>query len=193
MFKYIGLLIVYIPFFIFAMLSAPILPLFAEMRNGPADNNHTQAVEPRLPNWLFWFDTSTDNSLWGDYGWRTIHCPKYWNTYWGMVLWLWRNPACGFAWSVLAHRLTTGEEFSYTSSGCGLHLDKNRDAKGWFLVRSSEGAFQYRWVRSAFGKQFSLELGWLLDVYINEPALRETRLRAAFQAQPAMRTPPQAE
>lgn len=192
MLKYCFLLLVYIPFFLFSMLAAPLLPLFAEMRDGPADNNHGRALEPRLPNWLFWFDTSTDNSLWGDFGWRTKHCPKYWNTYWGMVCWLWRNPASGFAWSVLAHRLTPGESFSYTSSGCGLNLDKSRDSKGWFLVRSSQGAFQYRWVRAAFGKQFSLELGWLLDVYINDPALRETRLRAPFQSQPAMRTPPQA-
>ena len=77
MFRYLILLLAYLVFFIVAMLVAPLLPLFATMRDGPADNANKRAVEPRLPRWLFWFDTSTDNSLWGDHGWRTKHCPKY--------------------------------------------------------------------------------------------------------------------
>lgn len=184
MLKYIFLLIVYIPFFIISMLLAPLLVLFAVMRDGPADNGHTTAIEPRLPNWLFWFDTTTDNGLWGDHGWRTIHCKSFWGSYFGMIGWLWRNPACGFAWSVLSHMVVPTETFTVTSSGCGLNLDKGQGTQGWFLVRSSAGAFQYRWVKVWAGRQWSFEAGWLLDVYVKEPALMTQRPRAPFSFQP---------
>ncbi len=190
MLRYILLLAIYIPVFIVAMLIAPVLPLFAVMRDGPIDNNNGTGIGPRLPNWLFWFDTTTDNSLWGDYGWRTGHCPKFWGTQLGMTGWLWRNPACGFAWSILAYEVSPSETFTVTSSGCGLNLDKSRDRQGWFYIKSSGGAFQLRWIKTLLGKQFSLEAGWLLDVYVNDPAMLTTRPRAPFSFQPAMRTPP---
>lgn len=38
MIKYLLLLCIYIPFYLLAMLVAPILPMFAELRNGPIDN-----------------------------------------------------------------------------------------------------------------------------------------------------------
>lgn len=78
-----------------AYLFAPILPLFSTLREGPCDNANRVAVEPRLPTWLAWYDTP-DNSLYGDYAWRNEHCQDGWETYWGAVKWLWRNPACGF-------------------------------------------------------------------------------------------------
>lgn len=78
MFRYLMLLLAYLVMFIVSMLVAPLLPMFALMRAGPADNANKAEVGPRLPAWLFWFDTSTDNSLWGDTGWRTLHCPKRW-------------------------------------------------------------------------------------------------------------------
>ena len=51
---------------IVAWIVTPILPAFAKPRLGPIDNNHGQAVEPRLPLWLAWFDTP-DNSLLGEF------------------------------------------------------------------------------------------------------------------------------
>jgi len=85
----------YVPFLILAMVAAPVLPLFRVTFYGPVDNNNAYGVEPRLPWNLNWFMTQ-DNSLWGDKGWQTKHCPEF-DTYWGMVKWLWRNPAYGFA------------------------------------------------------------------------------------------------
>lgn len=182
--RYISYCVVYILFFILAMALAPVLPMFAVMRYGPADNAHRYAIEPRLPAWLFWFDTSTDNSLWGDNGWRTLHCQKRWNTYWGMVLWLWRNPACGFAWSVLARSITPDDFFGSTSSGCGLNLDKGRGQQGWFHIRCTNGAFQYRLVRKIGPCEVSIETGWLLDIYLKDFRQKAITPKAVFQCQP---------
>lgn len=185
--RYIHLLIAYVPFYVLAMLLAPVLPLFAEWRDGPADNANATAVEPRLPRWLFWFDTSYDNSLWGDHGWRTKHCPDHWRNYWGMVQWLWRNAACGFAWSVLAHPVSVGEAFALSSSGCGLDLDKSRMQQGWFRILSSAGAFQFRWVREFGSWQLNFECGWLLDVYLKSDTALVNHPRATFMCQPGIK------
>ena len=85
--------LVYVPFLLFAMLVAPLLPAFATVQRGPTDNNNGPMLwEPRLPRWLKWFMT-VDNSLWGDYNWKHAHSGGYWS----QVCWLWRNPAYGFA------------------------------------------------------------------------------------------------
>lgn len=187
MFRYLALLIAYLLFFIISMLMAPVLPLFASLRDGPADNANKRAIEPRLPRWLFWFDTSTDNSLWGDTGWRTKHCQDHWDTYWGMVQWLWRNPACGFSWSVIAHAVDLSETFKVTSSGCGLDLDKGRYQQGWFKIVSDRGAFQFRWVKEWRGLQFNFEAGWLLDVYLKDRQAIHYQPKAIFMFQPGIR------
>jgi hypothetical protein len=166
--KYAARLVLYIAFFLVAMVLAPLLPAFAVMREGPVNNANGVGVEPRLPSWLFWFDTSTDNSLWGDTGWRTMHCPEYWGNYWGMVLWLWRNPACGFAWHVVAHAAHIGDVYTVTSSGCGLDLDKSHGQQGWFLIQGPRGAFQYRYVKQWRGLKLCFEAGNLLDVYVKD-------------------------
>ncbi len=145
-------------------------------------------LQPRLPAWLFWFDTATDNSLWGDTGWRTLHCPKRWGTLAGMVGWLWRNPAAGFSWSVIAHAVDLAETFTVTSSGCGLVLDKGQPGQqGWYLVRSSLGAFQFRWVKELGPLQLSFEAGWLLDVYVKDPQAIHYQPKAIFMFEPTIR------
>lgn len=184
MIRYPFVLLVYLVFFIVAMLLAPILPIFAQLRSGPVNNRGGIGIEPRLPAWLFWFDTTTDNSLWGDAGWRTKHCPDHWDSYWGMVLWLWRNPACGFAWSVASHKVSPQNFYHLSSSGCGLNLDKSAGQQGSFLVRSSDGAFQYRWVKNLLGLQMSFEAGWLIDVYVKNHRAWLDQPKAAFMFQP---------
>lgn len=186
MLRYLGFLVAYLLFFILAMVAAIPLPLLAVMREGPADNGNKTAVEPRLPWWLFWFDTATDNGLWGDTGWRTKHCPNGWGTYSGMVRWLWRNPAAGFAWRVIAHAVGLAEVFELSSSGCGLALDKGRGEQGWFFIKSDRGAFQFRWVKVLFGLQFSFEAGWLLDVYLKDRQAIHYQPRAIFHFQPRL-------
>ena len=189
MIRYLSLLCIYIPFYLLSMLVAPLLPLFAELRNGPIDNNNGYGVEPRLPKWLSWFDTSKDNSLWGDHGWRTKHYPKLWQTYLGQVLWLWRNPAAGFCWSVLAVEITSAEIFKLEDSGSGLAVDKGQGTFGWFFIKSSSGYFQYRVVKKLWGnKAWTFEAGWLLDTYIKDSNALNSHPKALFQFQPQLRT-----
>ena len=188
MIRYLLLLCIYIPFYLLAMLVAPVLPLFAELRNGPIDNNNGFGVEPRLQTWLSWFDTSYDNGLWGDHGWRTTHCPKYWQSYLGMVLWLWRNPAAGFCWQVLSKPIYFDDCFWFTHSGNNLDVDKGQGKYGWYFIRSSGGAFSLRWCKKVGPKVLSFEAGWLLDVYIKDPAAKLLHPRATFQFQPQIKT-----
>lgn len=72
---------------------------------GYCNNNTSTGIEPRLPQYLSWFMTP-DNSLWGDDSWKNKHCPNY-KSYWGMVKWLYRNPAYGLATSLLSMPITT--------------------------------------------------------------------------------------
>ena len=189
MIRYLFLLCIYIPFYLLAMLLAPVLPLFARLRNGPIDNANGEGVEPRLPAWLFWFDTSTDNSLWGDHGWRTKHCPRYWQSYIGEVLWLWRNPAAGFCWSVLSRKSLLDDAYTVSHSGNGLDVDKGHGKYGWYFIRCArDGAFSLRWCKQVGPKVLSFEVGWLLDVYIKNPANATKAPLATFQFQPQIKT-----
>lgn len=183
---YLFLLIVYLPVYLLAMLLAPVLPLFSTMRDGNLENNNERGVGPRLPLWLAWFDTP-DNSLDGDYGWRTKHCREDWAFYWGHVKWLWRNPANGFSWEVLSHHVSHNETFTYTHSGNDLDVDKGKGKFGWYYIKSSEGAFSLRWCRRFLGVIWSLEAGWLLDIYIKDPSSRLTTPKAKFQFQPQIK------
>lgn len=170
--------------YILGMTLAPFLPAFAVMREGPVDNGHRTATEPRLPLWLAWFDTAYDNSLWGDAGWRLVHCPEHWDTYLGMVEWLWRNCACGFSWSVIAWPVAADEKFTIRGD---LNLDKNQYRSGSFFIQSSRGAFQWRWVKMLGHVQLSIDAGWMLDVYVNDQGAKARHPRAAFGLQPQIK------
>lgn len=178
--KYIIFYILSIIMWVLGMLLAPILPLFKVMRDGPSDNKNSFEYGPYLPNWLYWFSTNYDNSLWGDKGWRTKHCPNDWNNHWGMTKWLWRNCSCGFAWSVLAHTVKPNETFTVKVSGNGLNIDKSRPGDGSFMVRSSTGAWHYRVVKTIGKVRFSWESGWLLDVYIKSNTARTEQIKAIY-------------
>lgn len=141
--------------FFVALLLAPVLPIFASLQQGKTNNGNATGIEPRLPTWLSWFMTPY-NSLWGDKGWQTIHCPVY-KSYFGKVKWLWRNPVYGFSWSVLAYRMIDTVTFITKHSGSGLSIDKSKQYSGWFYIKASNGAFQYRWVKV----NFDFSVGWL--------------------------------
>ncbi len=136
----------------------PILPIFATKREGPSDNNNSIAVEPRLPTWLSWFDTP-DNSLWGDTGWRTIHCLDAWNTYKGMALWLLRNSSVGFSRTVLAHRVLQ-KDIVWSGDP---HISADRGVYGVFEASDNKGTWQYKRVFPLFGKNIGLNFGWNID------------------------------
>lgn len=189
MFRYVVKLIVYVVFYVVAMLLAPVLPLFRITREGPINNNNGTAVGPYLPDWLYWFSTNYDNSLYGDYGWRSKHCVKDWNTYYGMVKWLWRNAACGFSWSVVAEKIDASDKFTYTHSGNGLDVDKGKGKFGWYLIKKvdDEHVFSYRWCKKIGPCLVSFSAGWLLDVYVNNPDAYSTHPKAIFEFQPQLK------
>lgn len=115
--------------------------------------------------------------------------PKLWNTYWGEVLWLWRNPTAGFCWQVLAVDITDSETFTLTDSGNGLNVDKGQGTFGWFKITSSSGYFQYRTVKKLWGnKAWTFERGWLLDNYMKDREAKAKHPKAVFQFQPQVRT-----
>ena len=140
-----------------ARIIAPILPAFATMQPGPTDNNNSTGVEPRLPKWLSWFMTP-DNSLWGDFGWQNYHCPDY-TSYWGMVKWLWRNSATGFARSVLAAPVWL-RDVTYEGP-----LDLRPDSPAIYgTFRATNGKYwQYKKVFPLLGKTIGLNFGWQMD------------------------------
>lgn len=179
-------LMIYVVVFPLGLALAPILPLFAENRDGKVNNGNDTAIEPRLPTWLSWFDTSYDNSLWGDNGWRTEHHPDDYKTYQAMVRWLWRNCACGFCWYGISHAVSLSEVFTVVDSGNGLSVDKGRGIYGWFLIKSDYGAFHFRWCKRVGRFVFSLELGWLLTIYVDSLVARAEKPLAAFQFQPQL-------
>lgn len=183
MLRYALYTIAYLLMYVIGILLAPILPAFATMQNGPANNGNDYEFGPRLPRWLSWFDTSYDNHLWGDNGWRTEHCPKYWDTYLGEVLWLWRNPIAGFCWSVLAASVNQAD--SLTVSG---DLSANKQSPGWYYIKSSSGLFQFRCYRRFGSVMIGIELGWILDIYIKQPdTAYEQHKKAHFDFQPVIR------
>lgn len=160
MIRWVFSALVYIPFFISSILLAPILPLFAKNEFGKIDNNHSTGIEPRLPAGC-WYGTP-DNSLYGDYSWRTEHCPKYWNTYLGMVLWLLRNPSYGFAWGPLSH--TPGNNETYTKV----------DTSTGYKITSNTGVFELL-TRVSF---LQIRIGWILgDATPGKPCLFLLSLR----------------
>lgn len=107
-----------------AMFLAPILPLFAIHRN-------------TLPKWLSWFQTP-DATLDGDSGFAKIFPIDKYPEYYRRVRWLWRNPAYGFAWTILAYTPKTLEYFWK-----GSLTPDTRKGLGWFLIWQPDGHFQF--------------------------------------------------
>lgn len=92
---------------------APILPLFALNRD-------------TLPSYLSWFQTP-DAPLDGDSGFQRVATwvkPRYLRR----IMWLWRNPAYGFSWSVLAARPEQGTEIVVIGD---IESDDNPYKAGW--------------------------------------------------------------
>lgn len=121
---------------------SPILPLFAIGRE-------------TLPKWLSWFQTP-DAPLDGDSGFAVLYPPDKWPRYVRRVLWLIRNPAYGFAWTVLAYQPESGR---YTWRGS--LPDGKPEGFGWYLMWQPDGHFQF-FMRypSIFGKHFYFRFGW---------------------------------
>lgn len=158
-----------------------VLPYFAEMREGPCDNNNAIRVEPRLPRWLSWFDTF-DNSLYGDHGWRTEHRPDDWNTIAGMGAWLRRNPAYGFERSILAAIIKPSDKVTYY--GDPSIQDKPKGKTGWCFTRVGSYWNFYAILPTAPGYCFILNFGWKLKTYAENPDRVKTQATAQYVFSP---------
>lgn len=185
-FRWLALAVVSLIFTALAMLLAPVLPLAARNRRGLSDNARRMTDEPRLPPWLSWFQTP-DNSLWGDVGWRTIHCQDHWDSYLGMVLWLWRNPAYGFEGSVLAARIGPASVVTWSGDTGIRNQPVGRAGRCFTKVMNEEGTIYWHlyWVRPiSAGRCLNVNLGWKLKTYAEVPARVLIESRAMFCCSP---------
>lgn len=178
--RYVLLLPLWLVFNLLAYLIAPVLPLFAENRIGLCDNGNASRVEPRLPSWLGWFDTS-DNSLYGDHGWRTKHCPD-WNSYFGMVKWLWRNPAYGFECAVLSAKIGPDDVVAF--SGDPWIEDQPNGKEGYCLVRIGD-YWDFSYIKRISDNYcIKLHVGWKLKTYAEKPERVKTEPVAQYVFSP---------
>lgn len=142
-----------------AVIIAPILPLFASYRMGWCDNHSYEGFEPRLPDWLAWFQTP-DNSLDGD----ATFIVKNGQGYWAQVKWLWRNPAYAFAIRYI-------ETIKNDTTVLGDDSIKDNDGAkaGWCFVRCA-GLFQFTWVKPiGFSRCIYVNLGWNIRGTLHQP------------------------
>jgi len=148
--KYILLVPISLVLTLIALITAPVMVLFAEQRDGWLDNGSIWGIGPRLPTWLNWFMTP-DNSLDGDYSFEQINGRSYWSK----VKWLWRNPAYAFALETLFVPYET------SVSGDKTIKDNNNAKEGWCLVHAN-GLFQFTYVKRIFSSSrcIYVNLGW---------------------------------
>ena len=132
-----------------ALITAPVMPLFAKQIDGWLDNHSIWGIGPRLPTWLNWFMTP-DNSLDGDTTFQEINGRSYWSK----VKWLWRNPAYSFALRYIASPYTT------EVLGDPTIKDNDNAKKGWCLVHAN-GLFQFTLVAPiGYSRCIYINLGW---------------------------------
>lgn len=147
---------------------SPILPLFAIGKG-------------RLPKYLSWFQTP-DAPLDGDSGFEKVFPPEKWPKYLRRVFWLWRNPAYGFAWSVLSYQ-PKGPEYNWYGS-IKLCEEVTGDGFGWYFLLLPSGVFQFSFRKPfLFGKQLRFRFGWKL-VGLATHGNWETRKKYVFTFNP---------
>ena len=132
-----------------AILLAPLMVLFNFEKDWWCDNHAYRAMGPVLPSWLNWFNTP-DNTLDGDATFEELNGIGYWPK----VKWLWRNPAYSFALKYITAPYTT------IIKGDPTIKDNDNAKAGWCLV-SSNGLFQFRWVKPiGFSRCLYCNFGW---------------------------------
>jgi hypothetical protein len=132
-----------------AILLAPLMVLFKVEEDWWCDNHAYRAMGPVLPSLLNWFNTP-DNTLDGDNTFENLNGIGYKQK----VKWLWRNPAYSFALQYINAPYTT------TVKGDPTIKDNDNAKAGWCLV-SSNGLFQFRWVKPiGFSRCLYCNFGW---------------------------------
>lgn len=176
-------LFVYLFVVIISVILTPVFVLFRVNKAGLIDNGNSYAVEPRLPDWCS-FAMTPDNSLWGDEGWKTKHCPNY-QSYWGMCRWLWRNHGYGASWTTLGAPVVSSALMEVEGDK---GIDRN-SREGSFRI--TYGNFwQWKFVKRIPGTKYCIMLnfGWMLDPYIDDPELCLKEKKALFLVSPRVAT-----
>jgi hypothetical protein len=169
---------------------APVVTMFPVSRVGWCNNHEAQAISPRLPLWLAWFDTP-DNSLMGDDGYFFDHAPfptavTGWRGWVNRWFWLRRNSCYGFKWSVLAAEICPETTFEVKGD---LSINHRTGKTGTLLIRASNGYWQIKsvarwpWSKTA---GYMVSMGWLLDSYVSNPKLYLVEPKAIFQFEPRL-------
>jgi hypothetical protein len=137
-------------FTLIALLTAPLMVLFAVQKDGWLDNHSIWGIGPRLPACLNLFMTP-DNSLDGDASFQAING----RSYWAKVKWLWRNPAYSFAL-----RYINTVENKPVLFGNDNIKDNDNAVAGWCFVKCA-GLFQFTWVKPiGFNRCIYCVFGW---------------------------------
>ncbi|CAB4123323.1 hypothetical protein UFOVP42_28 [uncultured Caudovirales phage] len=144
---------------LFAIITAPIMVLFATDQLGWCNNHSYQAIAPRLPKWLNWFMTP-DNCLWGDDTFEFLHNSE--PPYIHKVKWLWRNPAYSFAL-----RYIEGNPVYW--KGDKTIKDNDGAKEGWLYV-NSDGLFQFVYIKRIFSTNRCIycNFGWNIRVLVDD-------------------------
>lgn len=173
------LLPAWLGFNLLAYFVAPVLPLFAKESFGACDNNNAMRTEPRLPDWLSWFQTP-DNSLNGDGTFERLNPPCYWSR----VTWLWRNPAYGFERSILAANVSAFRPDDIKVRGDVTIHDKEGGKVGFCFVRI--GPFwNLVWIKRIYGVRcLYCNFGWNLKTYAERPARMQEEPTAQYVCSP---------
>lgn len=153
------------------------------------DNGHSWATEPRLPNWLSWFQTP-DNSLNGDEAWLNMQ-EGHWawramlqgyptiQKYFGRLGWLLRNPAQGFECSdsIAADILSTDVVHCL---GNPLINDKPNGVAGYCFTKIGHYWNLCVIIRIGKSKCCKIDIGWMLKTYAEQPSRVVTQRQAQY-------------
>lgn len=168
---------------LFALIVAPVLPLFARVEDGPLDNATKTGPGMRLPRWMSWLMTP-DNSLEGDGGWQHEHwqwrfkLPTNVAHYVGYVGWLWRNPAYSFGMKYIDGL----QPIVYTGDNS---IRDNENAREGSLLVNSSDLFQFVYVKRILNtnKCLYVNLGWNIRALI-DPNNKRKNYRATLVFSP---------
>jgi len=155
---YVFLALISLPITLLGLILAPVLPLFASHEYGWCDNHSYEDFEPRLPEWLSWFQTP-DNSLWGDATFIVINGTSYWS----MVKWLIRNPAYSFALRYL------DAPYETTVAGDKKIKDNDNAKEGWCFVTAG-GLFQLVYIKRIVSSSrcIYINIGWNIRALVDD-------------------------
>ena len=159
-----------------ALITAPIMPIFAKQIDGWLDNHSIWGIGPRLPTWLNWFMTP-DNSLDGDATFQTINGRSYWSK----VKWLWRNPA----YSVCLRYLNA--PYCTKVQGDPTIKDNDNAKAGWCFV-TANGLFQFTWIAPiGFSRCVRFTGGWNIMALVDPNVVpKPEQYQATFAFSPRL-------